>query len=209
VVAAVGAAGALIGITTMAIVSRLQPAPARPPEAAQVAPAPSVVVESAPVPTWAGRRQATWARDGSKTIAFELQASNEVPVWMTRLRPVLVARCVSRTTEVFVVTGAVSIESQSGVHTVRLRLDDEEEVQQQWTDSASSQELFAPDGVTLVRRLARATRLRFGYTPYNASPVVADFVVHGFEPLAGLVAGTCGWRLDDRGTPGPRPARLN
>jgi hypothetical protein len=38
--------------------------------------------------------------------------------------------------------------------------------------------------------------MRFGFTPYNATPVTADFNVQGFDRLAGLVASTCGWRLD-------------
>src|SRR5262249_59535913 len=39
----------------------------------------SVIKESAPRPAWVGRRQATWARDGSKTISFELAALQDVP----------------------------------------------------------------------------------------------------------------------------------
>jgi hypothetical protein len=161
-----------------------------------VNPEAAAVVENAPLPAWLGSRTAYRTRDGSKTIGFELQASNQVAVWMTRVRPLLVVRCLSRTTEVFVVTGAASIEPQSGLHTVRLQIDDEESERQQWADSESQQELFAPNAVALTKRLAQARRVRFGYTPYNAAPVVADFVVEGFDKIAGLVANTCGWKLD-------------
>lgn len=57
---------------------------------------------------------------------------------------------------------------------------------QPWSDSVSSQELYAPE--TLARRLARARTMRFGFTPYNSAPVVAEFDVSGFDQLVGLVA---------------------
>ena len=149
------------------------------------------------MPTWVCSRQATWSNDGSKTISFELKSTHDVNVWMARVRPLLIVRCLYRTTEVFVATQAsASIEGQSGSHTVRLTIDNEPELVQQWTDSVSGRELFAPNGVDLARRLARAELLRFSFTPYNAKPVTADFVVSGFDRLAGLVGTTCGWKVD-------------
>ena len=166
------------------------------------------ITEPAPLPTWVGRRQAGWARDGSKTITFELRARNEVPVWMTHARPNLVVRCLSHATEVFVETGsAASIEPQDGAHTVRVQVDDGPIEVQQWSDSVSQQELFAPNGLVLARRIARAHRLRFGFTPYNAKPVVADFPVDGFDQLAPLVGRTCGWALDEAAVAAPRRSR--
>jgi hypothetical protein len=155
------------------------------------------IVEPPPRQQWLGRRQASWAADGSKTIAFELQASEDVPVWMAKVRPQLVVRCVSRATEVFVVLGsAASVEQQAGRHTVQIQIDEDPVIEQQWSDSESSHELFSPDGLLLTRVLADAHRLRFGFTPFNSAPVVADFSVEGFEELAPLVAKTCGWRLE-------------
>jgi hypothetical protein len=212
-IAIVGGVGALVGISMMVALMWLQPqTPTEPADAGQPASPPSaaVIVESAETPTWMGRRQAVWARDGSKTIEFELQANSDVPVWMSRVRPSLVVRCVSRSTEVFVaIRSSASIESQAGSHTVRFQIDDDPEVIQKWSDSVSSQELFAPNAVTLARRLAGARRMRFGFTPYNAKPVMAEFSVQGFDKLAGLVASTCGWRLDGPAPQAPRSARLN
>jgi hypothetical protein len=215
--AVVGVAGAIVLVAMLVVISRW---PVNRPEtsptgvesgpvttAPQSADSPQTV-EPAPAPTWVGRRRATWARDGSKTITFELEAINDVPVWTTRVRPRLVVRCLSRSTEVFVATGSsASIEPQAGRHTVRLQIDNDPEVLQQWSDSESQQELFAPNGLTLARRLARARRMRFGFTPYNATPVTADFNVQGFDQLAGLVASTCGWRLD--GSPAAKAQRVS
>ena len=144
------------------------------------------IVESTLAPTWVGRRRPAWGYDGTKTIAFQLDASHDVPIWTARARPQLVIRCLSRQTEVYVATGsAASYERADGRHTVYLQIDDDPEIREQWSDSASSQELFAPNGPALTRRLARAHRMRFGFTPFNAKPVTADFIVEGFA-LANL-----------------------
>lgn len=171
---------------------------------------PAPIVQAPPPQKWAGRRQAQWASDGSKMVAFELEANQDVPVWMASARPQLVVRCVSRMTEVYMALGTpASVEQQAGNHTVRLQIDDDPEVQQQWTDSESSHELFSPDGPALTRRLAGAQHLKFGFTPFNAKPVVAEFSVRGFDELAPLVASTCGWRIDESPVSrAPRSARL-
>jgi hypothetical protein len=211
--ALIGGGSVVVCVMALIVIQSLRPAASPQPIAtprstpAPVAAAP--VVESAPAPTWDGNRQATWANDGSRTISFELKATHDVNVWMSRVRPVLVVRCLYRTTEVFVATkSAASIEGQSGSHTVRLQIDDDAELVQQWTDSVSSQELFAPNSVALARRLASAERLRFSFTPYNASPVNAEFSVQGFDKLAALVGNTCGWKLDESRSPQARTARL-
>jgi hypothetical protein len=202
----VGAAGALAGIVLVLALSSLrgdpplQTASAASPAAAPArtnppAPAPTVV-ESGPVPTWTGQRNAAWAHDGSKTITFELQAVRDVQAWASRVRPVLVVRCLSRATNTFVVLGtSAKFEDDDFRRTIRVQWDDGPEAVQQWEVSNSAHELFAPDGVAFVRQLAKANRLRFGFTPFNAQPVTAEFAVQGFDQLASRIANTCGWRL--------------
>jgi hypothetical protein len=102
-----------------------------------------------------------------------------------------------------------SLEQQAGSHTVRIQIDNDPAMVQQWTDSESSKELFAPDGVGFIRRLADAERMTFSFTPFNASPADVEFTVQGFDELAPLVASTCGWRLDETHvSQAPRSARL-
>ena len=170
---------------------------AAPPAAA--APVVAAVVDDGPAPTWSGSKRASWANDGSKTIAFTLASTRDLPVWMNRARPALIVRCLYRTTEAFVVLdSSTSFEDDANLRTVRVQWDDEEESAQRWTVSETARELFAPDGVAFVQRLAHAKRLRFGFSPFNAQPVTAEFAVEGFDTLAGLVANTCGWRFDER-----------
>jgi len=144
---------------------------------------------------WIGSRQPSWASDGSRTVTFELAAENDVTVWMKRVRPVLVVRCLARNTDVYVVTkSAASIERNGDRHTVRVSFDESPEAAEQWFDSVDNQALFSPDGVALARQLARARVMHFGFTPYNASPVVAEFDVKGFDGLIRSVASVCGWK---------------
>jgi hypothetical protein len=200
----VGAVGALAGIVFVVALSSLRGEPAlQTASAAPAAAAPArthsatpAAATSGPAPTWTGQRKAAWAHDGSKTITFELQAVRDVPVWASRVRPVLVVRCLSRATSTFVVLGtSLSFEDDSLHRTIRVQWDEEPESVERWEVSESAQEIFAPDGVAVARRLASTNRLRLGFTPFNAQPVTAEFAVQGFDEPARLVAGTCGWRL--------------
>jgi hypothetical protein len=165
--------------------------------AAAPAVAPEPVIETELAPTWTGARRAAWARDGSRTINFQVGALDDVQTWMNRVRPVLVVRCLRRATEVFVATGSsVNIEEGAEGHTVSIQFDNEPPIEQSWPGSVSYQELFAPDGIAMARRLARAQMLRFTFTPYNSRPVMAAFNVRGFDQLVGDVARTCGWRVE-------------
>ena len=111
---------------------------------------------------------------------------------MNKARPVLAARCLSRTTEVFVVLDtSAQFENDDDRRTVRVQWDDEPAGVQQWGVSESGKELFAPDAKAFMDRMASARRLQFGFTPFNAEPVTAEFAVAGFDQLRGLVTGTC------------------
>jgi hypothetical protein len=148
-----------------------------------------------PVMRWNQVKQSPWGRDGLRTVAFELPAEEDVRVWMKRVRPLLVVRCLSRNTEVFIVTSsAASYERNAGRHTVHVGFDDAEQSVEQWEDSVDSQQLFAPDGVGLARRIAEARTMTFQFTPFNASPVKAQFNVAGFDVHLEAVAKTCRWR---------------
>lgn len=196
VVAIVGVVAGMV--TMLAVVSTRTQAVSKPAPLAAAAPAtPAPLVEEGPTPTWTGSRRASWANDGSKTIAFTLASTRDLPVWMNRARPALIVRCLYRTTEAFVMLEtSTSFEQDANRRTVRVQWDDDATAVQQWTVSETARELFAPDGVAFVRRMASAKRLRFGFAPFNAEPVTAEFAVEGFDKLAGLVASTCGWRFD-------------
>jgi zinc-ribbon domain len=157
------------------------------PQSAGIAP-----LDATSAPKWSRTRQPQWATDGSRTIGFEVEAQRVVAVYMDRVRPVLAARCISGHTEVFVVLGtAASIENGGDTHTVRVGLDDQPDVEQQWLDSTDMQALFSPDATALAARMATARRLRFAFKPFNAPPVAVEFDVHGFDAPLAAMAKTC------------------
>ena len=139
-----------------------------------------------PNPEWVGRAR--------QSVAFELAARNEVQVWLRKVRPVLIVRCMSRNTEAFVFTdSAAKMEPQDEDHSVRVRFDDEPESTERWPDSQEHDALFARDGAVFARRLLQARTLQFGFTPHNADPVVARFDVAGLASLLEPAAKQCGW----------------
>jgi hypothetical protein len=195
----VGIVGLCVGSGIVLTLVRVRAdAPVEDAGAAVAAPAsPTPEIESTPPPTWTGSRRARWANDGSRTIAVTLAATHDLPAWMSWARPTLMVRCQSRATDAFVALDtSAAFEADADRRTVRVQWDDDSASTQRWGVSESGRELFAPDGRAFVQRAATARRLRFGFTPFNASPVTADFAVLGFDQLAGLVAGACGWRLD-------------
>jgi hypothetical protein len=111
---------------------------------------------------------------------------------MKRVRPTLAVRCLGGQTEVFVFTDtAASVEREDDKHTVHVGFDNADDVAQQWLDSADHRELFAPDGAALARQIAGARRMKFRFTPFNASPVVVEFDVHGAEEPLQAVTKMC------------------
>jgi hypothetical protein len=160
-----------------------------------VPPAPVLAVEAPPAVTgrWSTLNRTQWLGRGNKGVVFDLAAENTVGVWMRNVRPVLVVRCVSGSTEAFVFTqSAARIEPGTDEHTVTLGFDDDEAITGRWPDSIEHDALFAPDGAALAKQLFGARSMRFGFTPHNAAPVVAHFHVEGLEELLRPSARECG-----------------
>ena len=61
---------------------------------------------------------------------------------------------------------------------MRVRFDDAGAERQRWSQSTDNEALFAPNAVQMARNIAKAKTLRFEFTPFNASPVIATFDVH-------------------------------
>jgi hypothetical protein len=167
--------------------------------AARVAPA-VAVASTAPVapallesPGWT--ESSRWISNQPQSVAFQLEAGNRIAVWMKRVRPVLVVRCLARTTDAFVFTeSAARIEEGRNDHTVRVRFDDDAAVTARWVDSAEHDALFAPDPVAFARHLAGARTMQFTFTPHNALPAVVQFDVTGFGRVINQVSQRCHWR---------------
>ena len=144
---------------------------------------------------WSREDEYRWIANHKRSVAYELDADQQVRVWTTHVRPSLVVRCLNRKTEVFVYTETPSkMESTDGLHSVRLTFDDAAGSEERWPDSAEHDALFAPDGTALARRISSAHHLRFGFSPHNADPVQVDFELGDAATVMSHVAKTCGWK---------------
>jgi hypothetical protein len=145
-------------------------------------------------PRWSVVNDGRWVGRDRRALALEVASANKVQVWMRQVRPVLVVRCLAKSTDVFVFTqSAARMEAQDEDHTVSLRVDDQPAQSARWPDSQEHDALFSPDGASLAQQLMRASTFRFGFTPHNAEPVVAQFDVSGLSKLLTPAANRCGW----------------
>ena len=178
-------------VTVSAAPASVSPPPVRPSTTSA-----SATSVSAPAATqsWSIGNKARWLGD-EQGAAWELPAENVVQTWFGPSRPVLVVRCMSRTTDTIVYTGSpMMIEPHVDGKTVTVTVDNEEASTERWSDADDRVALFAPDGAAFAQRLLHATTLQFSYTPHNFSPVVARFHVAGLASLIERSAKACGWK---------------
>jgi hypothetical protein len=133
--------------------------------------------------------------DGSRAVYLNLKAEQSVP-GMAGLGgfPLMVIRCKSRATDVFINTGSLPFDPDSGgKYSVRLRLDDGQPFTQYWNESAGYDSLFSPNPIELAKELAAAKKLAFEFKPLGSVPVATWFDLTGLDGLIGKVADACGW----------------
>lgn len=133
---------------------------------------------------WTTDSSEVWIARDRRAVAFEVRARHRVDVWMRTIHPALVVRCAAGQVEAFVFTdSAAKMEPDTPDHTVTFRFDQGPELTERWPDAEAHDALFAPDGAAFARRLTSARRLTFRFTPHNAQPVTAEFLVGGLEEL--------------------------
>ena len=145
---------------------------------------------------WTGGASSQSSMDDSPTVTFHLQAENQIQVWLGTKQPSLIVRCHERGTDVYMVTGTAAHVEYGAMDsaTVQVRFDDAAATKQRWNESTDNEALFAPQPVAFARRIAKSNRLRLGFTPFNASPVVVEFDVRGFDQHIGEIAKACRWK---------------
>ena len=132
-------------------------------------------------------------------MTFELPADEDVPVWQSLVRPVLTIRCERKASEVFVMTYTPSSFERARQHTVKMTFDGGTELAQEWEHSVNHDALFAPPKTDLARQIAKADRMSFTFTPFNAPPAVARFSVGGFsDQVTPALQRACGWAAPSR-----------
>lgn len=175
------------------------PAP-RPSTASSVPPAASASPPPAPAPEaprskWVGGAGAS-AMDDSPVVTYRLDAESDIRAWLGTKRPTLVARCLENKTDLYMNarTRFQPVYGELDRAAVRVRIDDGQAQRALWAESTDGEAIFAPQPIALMRRMAKAERLRIEFTPFNAAPAIADFDIRGFDEVITTIAKTCGWQ---------------
>lgn len=153
-------------------------------------------VDVTPTGNWIAQ-PTTSEMDGSAGFQTQTIADAPIQTWLRRITPRLIIRCKENETNVFVNTETAA-QPELGLYDqarVRLRFDERAPERQTWTESTDDEALFAPNPISLARRIAKAKSLRFEFTPFNAPPAVATFSLEGAGAGVKGVARACGWTL--------------
>lgn len=114
--------------------------------------------------------------------------------WTQRaVRPALVARCRRGELNLIVRTGLQANPELGnyGGATVRVRFDEEEPLVLNTGESTTGESLFLPNSESLLEALAESDTLKFEFTPFRSSPVLAVFQTSGFTAAEELLQEAC------------------
>jgi hypothetical protein len=118
--------------------------------------------------------------DDSEIIILRLQAENVIHGWLVTSRPELLVRYKEGEFDVYISTDMpANPEVGKDDFTVRVRLDKQEALTEDWSESTDHRSLFSPHPLRLIRMMAAAKVMVFEFTPFNASPQIITFDVRG------------------------------
>lgn len=139
--------------------------------------------------------------DDTRTVTLILTAEPGSSSTRMGELPVLVARCQSNTTELYINWGQYIGDDSSSVYdewkyvTVRVGSDDAQ--QQRWGVSTSRESTFAPNWAgSLLQRMATNNTFVARTTPYGENPMTAIFDTSGLSDALVPLMDECGWSLD-------------
>lgn len=141
--------------------------------------------------------EGTSPMDDSRTVTVRLEAENTVKGWLTNERPWLIIRCLENKTELAVLTGMSSSVEYGSLHrhTVRIRLDDDKPFSEKWSESTDDKALFAPRGIALAKKIAKAKKMLFEFVPFRGKTAIVEFSVDGLNKHLKKVADACNWKI--------------
>lgn len=126
--------------------------------------------------------------DDSKTVILAVASTEGTNRWGET--PVLIARCKSDETEVYISWNEYLGSDSSRV---TLRVGDEPARVELWQHSTDDQATFAQTDIRLLKQMLKANRLVAQVTPYKESPVTAIFPLAGLSEAIKPLRATCGW----------------
>ena len=156
---------------------------------------------STPAPISKGKWDLSYSvspMDDSRTVVLKLDAENVIQGWPDNTElPYMIIRCKENKTELYIRTG-MSAMPEYGLYnenTVRIRVDDNKPYKERWSESTDNEALFAPNAIGLAKKLNKAERMLFEFTPYNSNSQLAEFDVRGLNYYLSEIADTCNWKI--------------
>ena len=127
--------------------------------------------------------------DDSRTVTLALPADSGKSKWGNPI--ILIARCKSNTTELFIGWGDY-LGREANVLT---RIGKHDAVTREWSLSTNSQATFYPGNrdISFLKQMMEADTLVAQVTPYNESPTTAVFDTEGLDVAIKPLRETCGW----------------
>ncbi|MGD0749840.1 MAG: DUF4352 domain-containing protein [Anaerolineales bacterium] len=148
--------------------------------------------------TYSGNWQTSLGKsafDDSPTVVISLNAESPIQGWLTSYVPQLSLRCQEHNIDVFITTG-MSPAVEYGMNetaTIRLRFDSSQEITTIANESTDGKALFLPAPTLTIRAMLLTDKLAFGFTPFNASPVVTTFNLQGLSVVIKPLEEACNW----------------
>lgn len=134
--------------------------------------------------------------DDSKTVVVRLEADTGRSRFGENIT--FIGRCRSNETEAYVVWNDYLGDDSRSVYEdwkyVTIRLGDGKAQRQKWSLSTDSKATFAPGWAgNLLKEMLKHDKMVLQTTPYNESPVTAEFDIRHLDGVLGELAETCNW----------------
>lgn len=159
-------------------------------------PAAASATSPATADNWVDASGAKSQMDDSTVVAYGLAADGPIQGWLESATPRLVVRCREHQTDALVNMG-VSPQPELGLfqkNTVQVRFDDAPARSEVWQESTDNKSLFSPTPIHLIREIAKASRLRVQFIPFQSNAAVMTFDVHGFGKRLEALSKACAWK---------------
>jgi hypothetical protein len=134
--------------------------------------------------------------DDSTTVHLILPAENEIEGWVTTYRPNLVLRCQEGEIDAIVDIGMpaeIDPNRSLGAHIVRVRFDNNPAFEAYTKESSDGDALFFFTREYMVIDMLKSREMTFGFTPFNADPVVTKFDLRGLSNVIEPLKEACNW----------------
>jgi len=141
-------------------------------------------------------RVSTSEMDDSKKVILALESENQIENWLSqKRRATLLIRCEENRTSAYVSTGMRAnpeLGNYEQAH-ARIRLDEDEPMRVNMSESTSGEALFFPGSTRYPKRLEGKERMLFEFTPFNQGNARFEFDLRGIDEVLPQVKSACGW----------------